>query len=100
MIRTHAKNINPEIRFRKRNLLNLDFANDSIPGIVAFYAIVHFAKEQVGRAFGEIFRVLKLDEIFLFTYRVGKDTIHIEEFLGKKFDIKLMLFKTDVICTV
>ena len=30
----------PEIHFRKGNLLELEFENDSISGIVAFYAIV------------------------------------------------------------
>ena len=32
--------INPDIHFRKGNLLELEFENDSISGIVAFYAIV------------------------------------------------------------
>ena len=93
-----ARTINPEIHFRKGNILELEFENVSIAGIVAFYAIVHFTEEQVGVAFGEVFRVLKPGGIFLFTYHIGKETIHVEEFLGKKVDIELMLFKTDFIC--
>ena len=89
----------PEIHFRKGNLLKLEFENDSIAGIVAFYAIVHFTEEQVGIAFREVFRVLKPAGIFLFTYHIGEETIHVEEYLGKKVDIELRLFKTDFIIT-
>ena len=92
-----ARANNPEIHFRKGNILELEFENDSIAGIVAFYAIVHFTEEQVGVAFREAFRILKPDGIFLFTYHIGEETIHVEEFLGKKVDIELMLFKTDFI---
>ena len=84
--------------YRKGNILELEFNNDSIAGIVAFYTIVHFTKEQVHVAFGEVFRVLKPGGIFLFTYHIGEEKIHVEEFLGKKVDIELMLFNTDFIC--
>ena len=88
---------NPGIHFRKGNMLELSFGNDSIAGIVAFYAIVHFSEEQVDVAFREVFRVLHPGGIFLFTYHIGEENIHVQEFLGKKVDIDLMLFKTDFI---
>ena len=90
---------NAEIHFRKGNILELEFEDDSIAGIVAFYAIVHFTEEQVGVAFREVFRILKPSGIFLFTYHIGEETIHVEEYLGKKVDIELRLFKTDFILT-
>lgn len=37
-----ANIIHPGIHFRKGNILDLEFENGSIAGIVAFYAIVHF----------------------------------------------------------
>ena len=92
-----ARTIHPEIHFRKGNILDLEFANDSIVGVVAFYAIVHFTKEQVGIAFREVFRVLQPGGIFLFTYHIGQETIHLDEFLGKKIDIDFMFFTTDFI---
>jgi ubiquinone/menaquinone biosynthesis C-methylase UbiE len=92
-----ARTIHPEIHFRKGNILDLDFENDSIAGVVAFYAIVHFTEKQVGMAFSEIFRVLKPGGIFLFTYHIGEETIHLDEFLGKKVDINFMFFTTDFI---
>ena len=87
-----ARTIHPKIHFRKGNILELEFENDSIAGVVAFYAIVHFTEAQVGMAFREIFRVLQPGGLFLLTYHIGEETIHINEFLGKKVDIDFMFF--------
>jgi len=92
-----ARTIHPEIHFRKGNILELEFENDSIAGAVAFYAIVHFTKEQVLKTFREAFRVLQPGGIFLFTYHIGEETIRLDEFLGKKIDIDFMFFTTDFI---
>jgi SAM-dependent methyltransferase len=92
-----AKVIHPGIIFRKGNILDLKFENESIAGIVAFYALVHFSQEQVANAFREIFRVLKPVGVFLFTYHIGEGAIHLDEFLGKDVDIDFMFFKTDFI---
>lgn len=87
----------PEIYFRKGNILDLDFKNGSLAGAVAFYSIVHFTEEQVETACREVFRVLRPGGIFLLTYHIGEDTIHLEEFLGKKTGIDFMFFTTDFI---
>ncbi len=92
-----ARTIHPEIHFRKGDILELAFENDSIAGVVAFYAIVHFTGKQVGIAFREVFRVLQPGGIFLITYHIGEETIHLDEFLGKKIDIDFMFFTTDFI---
>ena len=92
-----ARTIHPEIHFRKGNILELELEDDSIAGVVAFYAIIHFTEEQVGIAFREIFRVLQPGGLFLFTYHIGEDTIRIEEFLGKKVNIDFMFFTTGFI---
>lgn len=94
-----ARRTCPDIYFRKGNILNLEFENDSIAGVVAFYAIIHFTEEQVGLAFNEILRVLKPEGIFLFTCHIGKKTMHVEEFLGKKVEIDTMFFTADSICS-
>ncbi|NNL43272.1 MAG: class I SAM-dependent methyltransferase [Desulfobacterales bacterium] len=92
-----ARMAHPEIHFRKGNILGLEFENDSIAGIVAFYAMVHFTKVQVRKAFREIFRVLQPGGVFLSTYHIGEEIIHVEEFLGRKVDIDFMFYTTDFI---
>jgi ubiquinone/menaquinone biosynthesis C-methylase UbiE len=96
-ILAQARSIHPEIYFRKGNILELEFEKDSIAGVVAFYAIVHFTEEQVGMAFREVFRVLQPGGIFLFTYHIGEKTIRVEDFLGKRVNIDFMFFRTDFI---
>ena len=92
-----ARKLHPGIRFQKGTILELEFEDNSIAGIVAFYAMVHFAKEQVKTALREIFRVLQPKGIFLFTFHLGEETIHLSEFLGKKVDIDFMFFTTNFI---
>jgi hypothetical protein len=41
--------------------------------------------------------ILQPGGVFLFTYHIGEETIHLEEFLGKKADIDVMLFTTNFI---
>jgi len=92
-----ARTIHPEINFKKGNILELEFDDDSIGGIVAFYAIIHFSEEQVEITFREAFRVLQPGGLFLFTFHIGADTIHIDEFLGKEIDIDFVFFTPDFI---
>ena len=89
-----AQALHPNIHFRKGNLLDLEFDDDSIAGAVAFYAIVHFTEDQVGTAFREVLRVLKPGGLFLVTFHIGEEPIHIDEFLGKKVDIDFSFFST------
>ena len=92
-----ARKAHPDIHFQKGNILDLEFENGSIAGVVAFYAIVHFTKAQVGAAFREIFRVLQPGGLFLLTYHVGDETIHLKEFLGKRIGLDFMYFGTGFI---
>jgi ubiquinone/menaquinone biosynthesis C-methylase UbiE len=87
----------PNITFRKGDILELEFENESIAAIVAFYAIVNFSQKQVGKAFSEIFRALKPGGLLLFTYHIGDEELHLDEFLGKNVEIDFMFFKSDFI---
>ena len=92
-----AQVLYPGVHFQKGNILDLDFENNSIAGIVAFYAIVHFTKEQVDQTFREIFRVLQPGGLLLLAYHLGEETIQLDEFLGKDIDIDFMFFSFDCI---
>lgn len=92
-----AKIAYPDISFHKGNILALEFNNNSIDAIVSFYAIVHFTQDQVQQAFQEIYRVLKKNGILLFTYHVGDNTIHLNQFLQQEIDIDFMFHNTEAI---
>ena len=92
-----ARTIHPGITFRKGDILDLDLTDDSIAGVVSFYTICHFTTKQVKKAFNEAFRVLRPGGLFLLTYHLGDQTIHLKEFLGMEIDIDFMLFPSDLI---
>jgi len=92
-----ARTIHPEMHFQKGNILELVFENDSIAGVVAFYAIIHFTEKQVELACQEVFRILQPGGLLLLTFHVGEETIHVEEFLGKRTDINFMFFTASFI---
>ena len=92
-----ARALHPGIHFRKGDILGLDFEDETIAGVVAFYAIIHFTAEQVREAFREVSRVLKPGGLFLLTYHVGEGTIHLDAFLGKRVDIDVVFFSSGFI---
>jgi len=94
---TQARARFPGIHFRKGNLLDLEFDDGSIAAVVSFYSIVHFTKAEVAVTFAEIFRVLRPGGLFLFTYHIGDETMHIDEFLEHDVDIDFMFFTTKFI---
>ena len=93
----HAARRHPGISFRQGNILATGFQKNSIAGIVAFYAIVHFTQEQVESAFQEIFRILQPGGTFLLTFHIGVETLAIAEYLGKSVGIDFMFFTTEFI---
>lgn len=92
-----ARLLHPAIRFQQGDILHLPFENDSIGGMLAFYAMVHFTKDEICMAFREVFRVLQLGGVFLFTYHLGDQTLRLDEFLGKRIDIDFMFITTEFV---
>jgi ubiquinone/menaquinone biosynthesis C-methylase UbiE len=90
-----ARTNHPGIHFRKGNILKLEFEDDCVAGIVAFYAMVHFTQAQVKIALGEIFRVLRPGGLFLFTFHIGENRIHLDEMFGMKIDIDFMFYSPE-----
>ena len=92
MIRV-AKSINPSLHFEQADMLQLHYPDTSFAAAISFYAIVHFSDEQVLTAFKEIRRVLKNGGHFLFSFHVGDEILHLDNFLSKDVDIDLHFFE-------
>ncbi len=92
--RSNFKNIT----FDTADMCDFHFKNGEFDHAVCFYGIVHFNLEELSIALLEINRILKPGGNFLFSFHIGNDTIHFDEFYGHKVDIKFQLFeKKDVI---
>ena len=92
-----ASTLNPHLHFETGDILNLIYPDQTFGSAVAFYSIVHFNHEQIKIAFKGIKRVLKDDGQFLFSFHVGDDVVHLDNFLGQKVNIDFNFFDTQKI---
>lgn len=90
-----AKGLSPHIDFEVADMLELKYADDSLGSAVAFYAIVHFDAKQLAMVFNEIYRILKKGGEFLFSFHIGNETVHRDEFLGHEVNIDFYFLEVE-----
>lgn len=90
-----ARRLSPQIKFETGDLLNIAYSSGYLGSVLAFYAIVHFTKDEIRKCFGEINRVLKTGGDFLFSFHVGDEIVHFDKAHDKEIDVDLFYFKSD-----
>lgn len=88
---------NSDINFEVGNILSLEKPDDAFAAVLAFYAIVHFTLDELEKAFTEIYRVLKVGGQFLFSFHVGAEETHLDEFLEKRVDVIFYFFEVETV---
>lgn len=96
MIET-AVSIYPDLSFQVGDMLQLEFEEGSVGGIVALYSIIHFDYTLVEKAFQEIWRVLAYDAELLISFHIGDTVLHQETFLEEKVKIDFYMLEVDKI---
>jgi ubiquinone/menaquinone biosynthesis C-methylase UbiE len=96
MVNIAQKN-SPTIKFESGDLLHLSYQNNYFGSAIAFYAIVHFTYEQVAQALNEVYRVLKPNAQFLFSFHIGTEIVHLTNFLDAEVEIDFYFFETEKI---
>jgi SAM-dependent methyltransferase len=81
------------------DMLALCVADESVDGILAFYAIVHLSNTELDAAVREMYRALQPGGTTFLSFHIGEDTRHIDEFLGKQVDIEFQFFRTERVVT-
>src|SRR5262249_53090091 len=97
---SEAQRKHPGIAFDQGDMLALPIANESLAGVVAFYAIVHFTPVDLQRAISEIFRVLQRGGGLLIAYHIGEGSLHVEDFLGHGVSLDFAFFNTQTVSDV
>ena len=84
-----------EMAFEVGDMLNLSFKDNSFPGAICFYGIVHFSYEELEVAFQEIYRVLKPHGQFLFSFHIGNEERKVDDLLGNQVDMTFIFFEVE-----
>ena len=90
-----ASRLNPDIAFAPGDMLALDAPNDSLAGVVSFYAIIHLPRGEVTKALKEMRRVLKPGGRLLVSYHGGEGELHRDEWYGQPVSIDVTLMTTE-----
>lgn len=86
-----ARALNPDISFRSGNMLALPMADESLAGIVSFYAVIHLKRDQVRPALKEMSRVLQPGGKVLISFHEGEGELHRDEWYGESVSIDVTL---------
>ncbi len=72
-------------------------ADDSLAGILAFYAIVHLTNSELDIVFQEMYRMIRPGGIVFLAFHIGDHALHTEDFLGHPSDIDFQFFEVDAV---
>src|SRR5580692_1887686 len=88
-----ARYLNPDIDFWQGNMMALGLGDETLAGIVAFYAIVNIPEESLPQVFREMARVLQPGGLLLLAFHVGDEAIEEKELWGRPISMNFFLFQ-------
>ena len=92
-----ARRLTPGVEFRQGDMMALDAPDEAWAGIVAFYSIIHIPRGDMAQALGELRRVLRPGGRLLLAFHIGDDTLHLDEWWGRKVCVDFFFFRPDEI---
>lgn len=89
-----ARTDHPQLRFDVGTITELDIADGSLGGVVAWYSVIHAPPAAQPAIFAELARVLEPGGQALLAFQVGADQhVHLEQ--GYGHDISLDVYRMD-----
>jgi len=92
-----ARRAYPQLRFDVGSMLELDLADGSLAGLVAYYSIVNIPRAELPAVFAEFARVLAPEGVLLMVFQVGDEVRHGTEWLGHAIDLHVYRNQPDVV---
>lgn len=77
-----ARLAHPGVAFDVGEMGDLDVADGSVAGVVAWYSLIHVPADRRERVLREFARVLRPGGRVLLAFQVGEDTLHLDEAFG------------------
>jgi predicted methyltransferase len=69
-----ARGDHPGLRFEVGSMTDLDLADSSLAGLVAWYSLIHIPDDEIGRVFAQFRRVLRPGGLLVLTLHVGDES--------------------------
>jgi SAM-dependent methyltransferase len=88
-----ARQLNPDISFQVGDMMALDLQDETLAGIVAFYAIVNLPEDSLQSVFREMCRVLQPGGRLLLSFHIGDEIVRPDELLGKPNSMDFFFFQ-------
>jgi ubiquinone/menaquinone biosynthesis C-methylase UbiE len=82
-----ARRMSPDLPFDVGDMTSLGFDDESLRGLVGFYAIVHFDSRELKPVFDEFHRVLAPEGLVLLAFHVGDESRHVDDLWGTRVDL-------------
>ncbi|MCG7523308.1 class I SAM-dependent methyltransferase [Streptomyces sp. OfavH-34-F] len=82
-----ARRRHPDLRFDEGSMTDLDLADGSLGGIIAWYSIVHTPPELLPAVFAEFHRVLAPGGHLLIAFKAGDRLRHLKQAYGHELSL-------------
>ena len=90
-----ARRLNPAMRFEVGDMRGMPIGDRTMDALVAFYSLIHIAREEVPAVLTEFRRVLAPDGRLLLAVHGGTGTVSRSEFMGEPAPFEATLFEKD-----
>ncbi|WP_031507974.1 class I SAM-dependent methyltransferase [Streptomyces megasporus] len=90
-----ARRTYPDLRFTEGTMTELDLADGSLAGLVAWYSVIHLPPERLPEAFEEFHRVLAPGGLLLLAFQTGDGVLHLDEALGHEVSLDFHRLRPD-----
>jgi len=88
-----ARRLFPDIAFEVGDLMQLEHADGAWHGLIAMFALIHIAPDDLGRALGEAHRVLAPGGSLLVSCHRGSGDLRAEHWLGHDVSFHCYLYE-------
>lgn len=88
-----ARQQNPGISFQVGDMTAIDLPDQSLAGIVAFYAIVNIPEASLSSVFREMWRVLQPKGRLVLSFHIGDEIIRPDALFGQPISMEFFFFQ-------